>query len=639
MPNMTHGAKGYSWKEVDDAGRPVTFHDHRTFLWCTGNDERQVFLTADCPLGEWTSEPPSKGLGKEQGFLSSLQILAGMTALPKFFPKGKFIAFGFTYDACQAIKEMIFELAWELQFKLDFDERILPPDERRKPKESRNVFWAMDDGRGGRIGFAIAFRKGKWFRVARCVNADGPYYEDKGFDKHGRPVFELLTVKEETIKIFDTFGYFQTTFIAALEGMRKAMIIHEDEAELINWGKPKREGFDNEPIEKIVAYNRAEQKLLSRMMEANRDGLKDVFGLDVNIDWHGPGPVARELLKKEIGYRKEKMNGKPVNVLKCFPEIRTAYIQDVQNWAHHAFFGGCIELMMQGTCLTPIYGYDISSAYPAAMLSLPDMYGGTWREHTALTDAERKLQRRRRAISMASCPFKPGSIGEETWKREQLEKLSREWERKERSKMPPHEVVETFGAGKFEALKSGDAPIEDKLREIKQIRKLLEPMSCVSMVRVQFGFPRMPGDKDLDFCPLPYRREDGSIVFPPSGEGIYFVEEFRAMLDWCEQIYADGGGMTYGPALIFKGAWEFIPANNNKPFKFVQKYFDQRTQILLEHGKGDIREKVIKLVLNSLYGKMAQGVGSRSDGMPPVTANPYYAGAPLGRERRFCARR
>src|SRR3984893_844348 len=545
---------------------------------------------------------------------------------------------------------MAFELAWELQFKLDFDERVLPPDERRKPKESRNVFWAsacprsaapegmqaadegrevMDDGKGGKIGFAVAFRKGKWFRVAQLINPDGPYYEEYT-DKHGREKFKLLTIKKETIKVFDTFSYFQTTFIAALEGMTKAMIIHEDEAELINWGKPKREGFGDEPIAKIVAYNCAEQKLLSRMMEANREGLKDVFGLDVNIDWHGPGPVARELLKKEIGYRKERGGrGKSVKVLKCFPEIRTTYIQTPQNWAHHAFFGGRIELMMQGTCLTSLWGYDISSAYPAAMLLLPNMYKGKWREHTAsMKDAERKLQNKRKGIAMARCPFKPGSIGEETWKREQWAKLDHEWKQKERSKMPPHEIVETFGQGRLEALKSGDAPVADKLKDIQQIRKLLEPMSCVSMVRLQFGFPRMPGDnKSVDFYPLPYRREDGSIIFPPSGEGIYFVEEVLAMLDWCERIYADKGAMTYGPALIFKEDWEYIPANDYKPFTFVQKYFDQRTAILLEHGKGDIREKVIKLVLNSLYGKMAQGVVSRSDGMPPVTANPYYAGA------------
>jgi len=44
--------------------------------------------------------------------------------------------------------------------------------------------------------------------------------------------------------------------------------------------------------------------------------------------------------------------------------------------------------------------------------------------------------------------------------------LSREWERTERSKMPPHEVVETFGPGKFEALKSGDAPIADNIRSV-----------------------------------------------------------------------------------------------------------------------------------------------------------------------------
>ena len=42
-------------------------------------------------------------------------------------------------------------------------------------------------------------------------------------------------------------------------------------------------------------------------------------------------------------------------------------------------------------------------------------------------------------------------------------------------------------------------------------------------------------------------------------------------------------------------------------------------------GNYDIRERAIKLALNSIYGKLAQSVGS--EGMAPAVANPYYAAA------------
>ena len=50
-------------------------------------------------------------------------------------------------------------------------------------------------------------------------------------------------------------------------------------------------------------------------------------------------------------------------------------------------------------------------------------------------------------------------------------------------------------------------------------------------------------------------------------------------------------------------------------------------------GKYDIREKTIKLPLNSIYGKLAQSVGG--EGEAPSVANPYYAAATTA----YCRRR
>ncbi len=57
-------------------------------------------------------------------------------------------------------------------------------------------------------------------------------------------------------------------------------------------------------------------------------------------------------------------------------------------------------------------------------------------------------------------------------------------------------------------------------------------------------------------------------------------------------------------------------------FEGVRKLYKDRLALKRLH---DIAEKNIKLVINSLYGKLAQGVGS-NDG-PPSSACPYYAAA------------
>ena len=60
-------------------------------------------------------------------------------------------------------------------------------------------------------------------------------------------------------------------------------------------------------------------------------------------------------------------------------------------------------------------------------------------------------------------------------------------------------------------------------------------------------------------------------------------------------------------------AWIFEPGDggraNQKPFEFVRDLFQKRRMIKEEAdraGRYDIREKTIKLPLNSIYGKLAQ---------------------------------
>jgi hypothetical protein len=69
-----------------------------------------------------------------------------------------------------------------------------------------------------------------------------------------------------------------------------------------------------------------------------------------------------------------------------------------------------------------------------------------------------------------------------------------------------------------------------------------------------------------------------------------------------------------------------------RPFEFIRDRFLERRRIQEQSeraGKYDIREKAIKLPLNSIYGKLAQSVGTKG-AVPPLqipTTRPPRPGA------------
>lgn len=93
--------------------------------------------------------------------------------------------------------------------------------------------------------------------------------------------------------------------------------------------------------------------------------------------------------------------------------------------------------------------------------------------------------------------------------------------------------------------------------------------------------------------PFPFRTKDGSISFPiQSGGGWVWKDEYLVG----ERIF---------PNVFFKEAWIYKCSCDCKPFEKVPEYYILRIKIGKE-GPGI----VIKLGLNSEYGKLAQSVGS-----------------------------
>jgi hypothetical protein len=112
-----------------------------------------------------------------------------------------------------------------------------------------------------------------------------------------------------------------------------------------------------------------------------------------------------------------------------------------------------------------------------------------------------------------------------------------------------------------------------------------------------------------------YREGDGTIFpffyrQPWRNARIYYSEhgyswvlgaEVRVALKWKEKL---------GGELHILESWQFIPANDTKPFAFVEELYKLRIKFKAE---GNGAQLALKLAINSLYGKMAQTVGYQID--------------------------
>lgn len=103
----------------------------------------------------------------------------------------------------------------------------------------------------------------------------------------------------------------------------------------------------------------------------------------------------------------------------------------------------------------------------------------------------------------------------------------------------------------------------------------------------------------VSFYGFPVRRKNGSIHFPGSGNGYYWSPEIRASIH-----------QRFRPRRV----WRYRKNCECVPFSFIPEVYELRRRI----GKTS-KGMVLKLALNSLYGKLAQSIG----GAP--YANPIWA--------------
>ena len=192
-------------------------------------------------------------LHRDGAALSVRDCLEFLLSLP---PEPILVGFAFGYDANQIIRGI---------GKIETLNRILhPPQGQYGP---RSTFWG---------DYAITWQPWQYFRVSRV-------------DRSGRkPVVD----KSTTRTVYDVIGFFQCSFISALE---KWNIGTEQERAFIAENKVKRGDFAGLTAE-MIDYCKLECRLLASLMSDFREVC--IATDTVPKQWSGAGWIAASLLKK-----------------------------------------------------------------------------------------------------------------------------------------------------------------------------------------------------------------------------------------------------------------------------------------------------------------------------------------------------
>lgn len=218
------------------------------------------------------------------------------------------VCFGLNYDA-----NMIF--------------RDMPEGKLRELHTERSVYWS---------NYFIEYIPRKWLTIKN-------------------------TKTKQTVKIYEVFGYFQTSFIKALTAWNL-----EPPREIVE-GKQLRSDFTEEQFKQILSYCIRECELLVQLMNSLKSAM-----LSVDIKprtWCGAGTVAAALLKP----------------------VRPFHLHDIEHPTevldsiYMGYFGGRVELYKQGQ-FPKIHNYDIISAYPSEIRNLPDLASGKWSKRRVFTN-------------------------------------------------------------------------------------------------------------------------------------------------------------------------------------------------------------------------------------------------------------
>lgn len=166
--------------------------------------------------------------------------------------------------------------------------------------------------------------------------------------------------KNITCKIWDIWGFFQGSYLKALTDFLPTM--NGGDYLKIWIGKNRRGGFTTDDLTSgmMLDYCNLELHYLVELMDKMRELL--VTAELCPSQWHGPSAISDKMFTKWDIQRH-----------------KTGDLCDgLLDASQFAYSGGRFENFVMGRAHQKVYQWDINSAYPAAMRSLPSLAGRTW---------------------------------------------------------------------------------------------------------------------------------------------------------------------------------------------------------------------------------------------------------------------
>lgn len=255
-------------------------------------------------------------------------------------PGYAFIGFYLSYDFDRWIRTMPYDRAYRLV-----------TSEGRAARKSKS------DKQHGKVlpvdmayGWQVHMLGKKWFEFRKRTCNCSLYY-----CKHPKGPF---------VRVCDTGPFFQTSFLKAIDPTKWAEpIVSMAEYELIKKGKDFR-AYAEHIDDDMRYYNKLENEILVRLMNVLDKAFKEMGIILAPTEWFGPGQAAQKWMKNE---------SIPTN-----EEIYKAVPQAFSEAARMSYFGGHFEIMSHGIIPGETHEYDINSAYPYVISSLPCLLHGRW---------------------------------------------------------------------------------------------------------------------------------------------------------------------------------------------------------------------------------------------------------------------
>ncbi len=297
-----------------------------------------------------------------------------------------------------------------------------------------------------------------------------------------------------TVTLWDVIGFFQTSFMKTLgineddgsvTGKGWPIDLTVEEAFTIWQGKKQRGSFQPHNKAMMERYCQTELKVFYRLMKVLEDA---VHAASIHLTrWDGAGAVGGAYMR--------------ANKMKAFMH-EDDYQSDWYRFIRSAYSGGHIELSQPGDHIGDIFHADVNSAYPSAIIGLPNL-----------------------------------------------------------------------ALARYVECNDADCVIGDN----------------------DLAFVDYYGPDYAAMHPFFHRSHDGSICYPKRVINWYWGIEVNAViesgLDWCVSI-----GKHF----------HYVNENNEKPFSWIEAEYAKRE--IYKRDK-DPREKILKLGLNSIYGRTAQQAG------------------------------